>query len=76
MRLAGHFAIAARLYAEAVVAFTQNGVASMDQYQQLHEITVAAQRRCAAACAAFEEHVDVHRCSNSRWGHQAHPAFG
>ena len=59
--MANEFAIAARLYAETVVALARSGI-SRDEYVRLCKITEAAHKRSEAACVAFEEHVDGHRC--------------
>jgi hypothetical protein len=59
--LANQFAIAARLYAEAVVILTR--LSPERDLSKLREKTEEARRRCDDARVAFEEHVDSHSCS-------------
>jgi len=59
--LANQFAIAARLYAEAVVMLTRDSPDG--NYDSLRQTAEEAQRRCEDAQAAFEEHVELHGCS-------------
>jgi hypothetical protein len=62
--LAQQFAIAARLYSEAVVLLTRESPAmSSEKYEQLRNAAEKAQRDAEAMGIAFEEHVDSHRCS-------------
>jgi hypothetical protein len=58
--LANQFAIAARLYYEAVVLLSQTA-SSMD-FERLRAAARAAQERAATAGSAFEEHVNRHGC--------------
>ena len=61
--LAEQFALAARLYAEAVVSLTiQFMPISSNEYNRLTEAAEEARRRAAATGIAFEEHVDSHGC--------------
>jgi hypothetical protein len=62
--MAAEFATAARLYAEAVVAFTRNDLGQMSRhrYDQLLKSTQQARRRSEKAGIAFEEHIHLHRC--------------
>jgi hypothetical protein len=62
-QLAEQFAIAARLYAETVVDLTTIADIAQADYKRLCEAAEEAQRRSEAACVAFEEHVDSHRCA-------------
>jgi hypothetical protein len=60
--LAEEFAIAARLYAEAVVSLTcESGIMPHEDYSRLREAAEMAQLNVEAACRAFQEHVDLHR---------------
>jgi hypothetical protein len=59
--LADEFAIAARLYAEAVVKFTKT-VRSEANFKELSKRAKKAQERAELARVAFEEHVFLHRC--------------
>jgi sugar phosphate isomerase/epimerase len=61
--LAGQFAIAARLYAEAVVTLTSNcGKISQDLYDRLTRTVEEAQQHSEASGVAFKEHIESHRC--------------
>jgi hypothetical protein len=62
-QLAEEFAIASRRYAESVVRLTRLGFTEAE-YLNLAEQAVQAQHLSEAASAAFEEHVDSHRCFN------------
>jgi hypothetical protein len=59
--LANQFAIAARLYAEAVVMLTR--LSQERDFSRIRQSAAAAQRRCEDARVAFEEHIDSHHCS-------------
>ena len=59
--LADQFAIAARLYAEAVVIFTHNEFHG-PQFEELRERAREAQDHSEKARVAFEEHVASHGC--------------
>jgi hypothetical protein len=61
--LAEQFSVTARLSAEAVVNLAISGV-SQEEYFRLCKLTEDAQIRAKAACVAFEEHVNLHRCFN------------
>jgi|SRR5215469_4825999 len=64
--LANEFAIAARLFAEAVVLFTNHkGDPTGHEYSWLREAARKAQLRAEETRIAFEEHVDSHRCSEA-----------
>jgi len=56
--LANQFAIAARLYAEAVVMLTS--ASPQQNYSHLRDKAHEAQRRAETIRVAFEEHVDSH----------------
>ena len=61
--LADEFAIATRLYYEAVVGMTRNHVPmSRTDYVRLREAAEEAGRRVEAMRIAFEEHIDSHHC--------------
>jgi hypothetical protein len=61
--LADQFAIYARLYAEAVVAFTRNpATMSPEKYIRLKAAVEDAQRRAEMMGIAYEDHIDSHRC--------------
>jgi hypothetical protein len=60
-QLAEEFAIAARLYAEAVVLLTRHPTKSAQSYNRLLEATEKAHNRSEAAAMAFEEHVASHQ---------------
>jgi hypothetical protein len=60
---ADQFAIYARLYAEAVVAFTRDpGTMSPEKYSRLKKAVKEAQKRAEMMGVAYEEHLDSHRC--------------
>jgi hypothetical protein len=59
--LADGFAIAARLYAEAVANLAVAGI-SPEKYIRLRRRTEDALHRAEAASIAFEEHVASHMC--------------
>ena len=59
--LAEAFSTAARLYAESVVLFVASGNPEGD-YIHLRKLSKEAHSRAEAACADYEEHVDLHRC--------------
>jgi hypothetical protein len=61
-RLAEQFAINARLYADAVVNLTRMQNMTAEEYVELRSAAEQAQWRTERARAAFEEHVDLHRC--------------
>ena len=62
-QLADEFAIAARLFAEAVVLFTRrDDTRSNDEYNRLCTISRRAQQRAEIARIAFEKHVASHGC--------------
>jgi hypothetical protein len=62
-RLADEFAIAARLYYEAVVALTfDHPPISMGAYLRLRAGAADARRYADARRIAFEKHVDSHLC--------------
>ena len=69
-KLAVQFAVHARLYAEAVVNLTQIGGMTHEQYYRLREAAQKAQVRAEKASAAFEEHVEWHRCNANGYGIQ------
>ena len=60
--MAEEYAIAARVYAEAVVMLTRKAANSHVDYRQLVEATQKAQQRAEAAGTAFEEHLQLHGC--------------
>jgi hypothetical protein len=61
--LAEKFAIAARLYAEAVIELVRESNApSRQAYCQLRANLEEAQRRSEAEGRAFGEHIDAHGC--------------
>ena len=61
--LANEFAIATRVYYEAVITITRNHVPiSASNYGRLRETATEARRRAEAMTIAFEEHIDSHRC--------------
>src|SRR5262252_9483150 len=61
--LAECFAIAARLYSEAVVALTRDlTLISRDEYDMLLLAKEEARYRSEAARIAFNEHIDSHHC--------------
>jgi hypothetical protein len=62
-KFAEEFATAARLYSEMVVVLATSGISEQD-YRRLCALTEAAQTRSESAFAAYEEHVDTHRCWN------------
>jgi hypothetical protein len=63
-QLARQFAIAARLYAEAVVMLTRDpGTVSNWDYGRLREAAEQAQARSESTGRAFEKHVDSHKCA-------------
>jgi len=68
-QLAETFAIAARLYAEIAVTFAVPGI-SQEEYIRLCRHAEEAQKRSEAACVAYEEHVDLHRCLDTNSGSQ------
>ena len=55
------FAIAACLYAEIAVNLAISGI-SQEEYIRLCRRAEEAQKSSEVACAAYEEHVDLHRC--------------
>lgn len=59
-RLAENFAVAARLYAEAVVLLTASHGVSDSEYHRLRKAAAEAQYRCEEMRIAFEEHVASH----------------
>jgi hypothetical protein len=60
--LAEQFAIAARLYAEAVALFTSHkGTLSHAEYNRLVRTVEGAQQRSEAIGVAYEEHMALHR---------------
>lgn len=61
-KLADQFATAARLYAEAVVAFTSPPTISLDEYKRLRKAAEEARKRAETIEVAYEEHVASHRC--------------
>ena len=62
-KLGDDFAISARLYSEAVVAFTSNPtLISRSEFDRLCLAKEEALRRSETARVAFNEHVDSHRC--------------
>jgi hypothetical protein len=64
-KLAEEFSTAARLYAEIVVNLAVSGITQAD-YTRLRKAAEEAQNRSQAASAAFEEHVDLHRCFDGK----------
>jgi hypothetical protein len=70
--MAAEFATAARLYAEAVVAFTRTDLAPMSQYRhdQLLKAAHEARLRSEKAGIAFEEHIRMHRCGLNKSSHE------
>jgi hypothetical protein len=64
-KLADEFATAARLYAEAVVALTRFPTTPQAKYDRFREKAEQAQVRVEQASTAFEEHVDLHRCTDA-----------
>ena len=63
LQLAEAFAITARLYAETAVNFVSD--ISQEDYIRLCRRAEEAQERSEAAYAAYEEHLDLHRCWNA-----------
>ena len=62
-KLSEQFATAARLYAEAVAAFSSTPLTvSQDEYNRLRKAADEARERAEAIGTAFEEHVESHRC--------------
>jgi hypothetical protein len=62
-KLAEQFATAARLYDEAVAAFSSTPfTVSQGEYNRLRKVAEEAQGRAEAIGGAFEEHVESHRC--------------
>jgi len=67
-RLAEQFAIAARLYAEAVVLLTCPTGGVPRDYGRLLESVEAARKELEDSGAAFQEHVESHRCERGLRG--------
>jgi hypothetical protein len=65
--MAEEFAIAARLYAEAVISFT-NAIDKVPQeeYKLLRTAVEEVRLRVTAAGVAFDEHVNTHSCLYSK----------
>jgi hypothetical protein len=62
--LAEEFAVAARLFSEAVVSLAGHiGGMSDGEFNRLRTAAKTMQERAEAARVAFEEHVDSHRCA-------------
>ena len=60
--LSEQFATAARLYAEAVAAFSSTPLTvSQDEYNRLRKAAEEAQGRSEAMGMAFEKHVELHQ---------------
>jgi hypothetical protein len=59
--LAEEFCTATRLYAESVVLLAVSGM-SEREYIRVRRVAKEAQSRAEAACVAYEEHVELHRC--------------
>ena len=59
--LAEEFCTAARLYAESVVLLAVSGITERE-YIRLRRLAKEARSRADAACVAYEEHVELHRC--------------
>ena len=61
-KLAEQFAIAARLYAEAVASLTSDNALSPTEYDRLYKAAEDARCHSEQMRRAFEEHVASHRC--------------
>ena len=62
-QLADEFAIAARLYAEAVVLLTrESGTMARTEYARLREAVDEARQQADSMGMAFDEHVESHQC--------------
>jgi hypothetical protein len=71
-RLGEEFALAARLYAEAVVQLMRDPITMSDRdYQQLHAAVEQARARSEVAGRAFKEHVESHGCGSFTRGVEA-----
>ena len=64
--LSERFATAARLYSEAVVAFTSSRTVPQDEYNRLRKAVEDAQERAEVTQVAYEEHVESHRCQEAQ----------
>lgn len=62
--LAEQFAIAARVYAEAVVDFAMREEMTNLDYERLRKAAADARLRAYAAGLAFEQHIASHHCSS------------
>jgi len=65
--LGEQFALAARLYAEAVVVLTRTGPAIAD-FEESCGAAEQARHLCDAAGAAFRDHITTHSCWNCNPG--------
>jgi hypothetical protein len=61
--LAADFAIASRLYAEAVVMLTWKAITDRRQFESLRLAVEEARAKAEQARLQFEQHVDRHGCS-------------
>ena len=67
--LGEQFAIAARLYSEAVVALTRNHIPmSWTDYERLCDVVEEARQRVEAMREAYKQHVGSHQCITDRGG--------
>ena len=73
-QLAEQFAIAARLYAEAVASLTSHIAMSQTEYERLCRAAKDAHRRSEEMGRAFEEHVASHRCVGKNPQAESHGA--
>ena len=62
--LAEQFAIAARVYAEAVVDFAMREEMTDLDYERLRKAAADARLRAYAAGLAFEQHIASHYCNS------------
>ncbi len=66
-QLSEQFAIAARLYGDAVIALTTSSNSQLD-HARLCRKAQEMKERAEAAMMVFEEHVDSHRCYDGEAG--------
>jgi hypothetical protein len=64
-QLAEQFAIAARQYAEAVVALTVHIALSHAEYSRLRDAAHTARHQVHSIGVKYEEHVESHRCGEA-----------
>ena len=71
LELANQYATAARLSSEAVAVMLAAPIRTMLDYEGLRKRAAKAQEAAEAARIAFEEHVEMHRCIESRQASRA-----